>query len=313
MAQKELDDFKRMMSELQNQTNLEESLSKILRDIETEISYQSIGIILKFSEPDLCRIKISRNISHLFTKNHVFSNKEFPFNNLNKMMIFNNHNKFKIEHDYKQLILIPLKFREEFLGAVFIDSKDKVFSEEDKVKLDIFSSVISLTLRIFQLEKTIENFNETDPLTKLKSLKGVLSQGDYIFTQALRYGEDFVVAVLKFNRIAEYTRQYGMKTKDDLLVEIANNLKKELRKTEIIGRIYHDTFVILFPETNKLKAVSVIARLDSEFSESDEIAKLGISWGLRDFSNQLTLKELIDLANEDSLDSFRENKHYNFF
>jgi diguanylate cyclase (GGDEF)-like protein len=313
MALKELEDFKRMMEELQNQTNLEESLSKILRDIESEISYQSIGIILKFSEPDLCRIKISRGISHLFLKNHIFSTNEFPFKNLNEMSIFHEPEKFMVEHNYKELILIPIKFRNEFSGAVFIDSKDSRFSDEEKIKLNIFASVISLIIRIFNLEKIIENFNETDSLTKLKSLKGVLSQGDYIFTQALRYGEDFVVAVLKLNRIAEFTRQYGMKTKDDLLIEIANNLKKELRKTEIIGRIYHDTFVILFPETNKVKAVSVISRLDTDFSQSDEISKLGLSWGLRDFSNQLTLKELIDLANEESLDSFRENKHYNFF
>lgn len=313
MVQQDLENFKIMMEELQSQTNLEESLSKILRDIESEISYQSIGIILKFSEPDLCRIKISRNISHVFTKSNIFSLDEFPFKDIKRMTVFNNPAKFKIEHDYKELILIPIKFREEILGTFFIDSKDSIFSDKDKIKLEIFASIISLIVRIFSLEKTIENYNETDPLTNLRSLKGILTQGDYIFTQALRYGEDFVVAVLKFNRISEFTRQYGMKTKDDLFIQIANNLMKELRKTEIIGRIYHDTFVILFPETNRVKAVSVISRLDSEFSKSDEIVKMGFSWGLRDFSNQVTLKELIDLANEDSLEAFRNNKHYNFF
>ncbi len=313
MEQKKLGDFKRLMKEIQNQNNLEKSLSKILREIESEISYQSIGVVLKFSEPDLCRIKISRNISHSFSNNNIFSKDEFPFNDSHDVLVLNDPKKFKMEHDYKELILVPLKFRDDFLGTLFIDNKDRGFSKEERARFSILASLISLVVRIYGLEKMIENYNEIDPLTNLKSLKGILSQGDYIFSQALRYGEDFVVAVLKLNRIVEFTRQYGMKSKDDALIEIGNNLKKELRKTEIIGRIYHDTFVILFPETNKIKAVSVISRLDTNFSESEEISKLGISWGLRDFSNQLTLKELIDLANEESLDAFRLNKHYNFF
>ena len=65
--------FDDMLNGLLKKLELEEHLSHIIRNIEGEFDFQSMGVYLKVPNSDIFRMKISRNISHTFAKNSIFT------------------------------------------------------------------------------------------------------------------------------------------------------------------------------------------------------------------------------------------------
>ena len=65
--------FNELMQDLLKEKPLEESLSQIIRTIEEEFNFNSLGVFLKVPRSEIFRLKIGRNLSHTFSKNTIFT------------------------------------------------------------------------------------------------------------------------------------------------------------------------------------------------------------------------------------------------
>lgn len=76
----------------------------------------------------------------------------------------------------------------------------------------------------------------------------------------------FAVIVLDVNDLKVLNDQYGHFVGDELLIHVAEALKRTCRSDDIVCRMGGDEFVILLPETDEQDVQKVMERLHSEFS-----------------------------------------------
>ena len=108
----------------------------------------------------------------------------------------------------------------------------------------------------------------------------------------------FIIDIDFFKKINDV---YGHMKADELLVQLAQVLMKQIRKSDIAARFGGEEFFVLLPETNLEKAKRLTTRLRSAI-KSDKILKkhgVNVSGGITQYKEGDTkrkLKERVDKA-----------------
>jgi len=84
-----------------------------------------------------------------------------------------------------------------------------------------------------------------DPLTGLANRTLVNQQADLLLTRCKRDKTKLAVLFLDLDGFKPINDRYGHKVGDDLLIIIANKLRKSLRETDIICRLGGDEFIVI--------------------------------------------------------------------
>jgi len=80
--------FDKLLNEIKKTHPLEENLSKIIRDIEMEFDFQSLGLFLYDPNFKGYRLKIGRNLSHHYEKSTTFKEDDELIKNLKNYLQF---------------------------------------------------------------------------------------------------------------------------------------------------------------------------------------------------------------------------------
>jgi len=125
----------------------------------------------------------------------------------------------------------------------------------------------------------------TDPLTGISNRHSLYKCLDTEVARARRYHRPLSVLLLDLDGLKTINDTCGHPAGDEALQHVARSLVLELRKTDIPGRYGGDEFLVLLPETEAIKAVTVAKRIlarvrdcrvaDRTVSVSIGIAQLG--------------------------------------
>ena len=85
----------------------------------------------------------------------------------------------------------------------------------------------------------------TDPLTGLLNRRAFFEQLEFALAQSRRSGLACAVIVFDIDDFKEINDLFGHKAGDDVLIAIAESVRKQLRQTDIFARIGGDEFAIL--------------------------------------------------------------------
>ncbi|MCP2606268.1 diguanylate cyclase [Candidatus Aminicenantes bacterium AC-708-I09] len=110
-----------------------------------------------------------------------------------------------------------------------------------------------------QMEKAIRDLAYQDYLTGLPNRLLLNDRLNMTLAHAKRKGLKFVLMFLDIDQFKDINDLFGHRIGDLLLKEIANRLKKTLRKSDTIARMGGDEFVILLPEITYKKDVEKIS------------------------------------------------------
>jgi len=301
--------FKKMLESLLIDKNLEENLSRIVRNMEQEYSFCSIGIYLKNLKTGTYRIKIARNISHNFEKNILFTEKDPLLKELEALKPINltNNISYKFEHDYSNLIIIPLHNNRVLMGFLFLDRKEGKFSNTDIHKMTIHASVISLIVSLVNQRLSIEQLTDLDDLTKLFNCKAFHERADKLLSHSKRYQRDITVVIMKLDNYENIVRTIGKENTDDLISEISFIFEHNLRETDLIGRLYRDTFGIAMPETHENISLIAVYRLNEKINALPLMNNFKIGWGILEFNNEISdIEDFINKSVEAAFESTRK-------
>ncbi len=280
--------YVQMMKSLLEYNTLQECLSLIVRDMESEYKFLILGIFLKNEMTQTFRLKIGRNLSHSFQKRTEFSLGHPLINRLEKLETIADVKPDEIDFDKpcKNLVIFPLHYRGELRGFLFMD-KDK-YEEDELIKMEIFASLISLVVQIHSQESLIDRMNQFDALTGLLVYRSFLERTEIAFAQAKRYKNNLSLVVLKVNRYHDLYRKHGNVEADRIFTSIATILKGGLRVMEILGFIHPDTFLILLPENKYEDNQYVIKRLEKMILDrNDKLSPELLAWGVSNYSDEL--------------------------
>ncbi|MEH7179192.1 GGDEF domain-containing protein [Neobacillus vireti] len=91
-------------------------------------------------------------------------------------------------------------------------------------------------------------YSENDPLTGIYNRRYVESAFAAIKTRSEQKDQRFAILLLDVNDFKSVNDRFGHKTGDEFLILITNQLKKSVRKTDIVARWGGDEFLILSPD-----------------------------------------------------------------
>lgn len=102
----------------------------------------------------------------------------------------------------------------------------------------------------------------TDELTGIPSRRYVMEKLSE-FLAGHEEGESLVgcVAVLDIDNFKYINDRFGHSTGDAVLRDFASTLQKQVRKTDILGRVGGEEFVLILPRTSLSDAEAIIARM----------------------------------------------------
>ncbi|MCP4979771.1 MAG: EAL domain-containing protein [Gammaproteobacteria bacterium] len=174
------------------------------------------------------------------------------------------------------------------MGIYAVDSKDSkksVYQGTYGVARDISSRK--------KAEKLITYQAYHDLLTNLPNRAMLLDRLDLAIKQSERTGETLIVMFLDLDRFKLVNDSFGHVVGDQLLVEVAERLKTEIREGDTLARLGGDEFMLLLPQpTSKEQAESVaqklIASLQQPFFLKSKEVYINVSIGISVFPGDST-------------------------
>lgn len=126
---------------------------------------------------------------------------------------------------------------------------------------DLENQVRIRTLELQDATKTAEQQARTDVLTGLNNRRAFFEYADVVDAQSRRYNHSYVIAMIDIDHFKSVNDTWGHECGDVTLVDLATNLERALRETDVIGRIGGEEFAIIMPETTLEEAASLAERL----------------------------------------------------
>jgi len=173
------------------------------------------------------------------------------------------------------------------------------------------NSVIKETVETLYM---LEKFAHYDSLTRVYNRRKLSQILQNEIERAKRYQRPLSILILDVDNFKEINDTYGHSFGDEVLKEIAKILKMNIRKTDYVGRLGGEEFILILPETVKENAYKVAEKIRKAveiYFEKNYGKRLTVSIGvsqLYDFDNQL-LKDIIELADRALYKAKRNGKN----
>jgi len=159
----------------------------------------------------------------------------------------------------KSIIVIPILYHEEAIGALFLrTSRKKVtFSTAEINFLQSAASASANALynaflfdEIKQEKNRLEKLAITDYLTGLYNNRYFLHRLEEEFEKAKRYNTPLSCIMIDLDFFKSINDRFGHKKGDGVLRELGRLLRKNTRKGDIIARYGGEEFIVLLPHTD---------------------------------------------------------------
>ncbi|MBI3592566.1 MAG: sensor domain-containing diguanylate cyclase [Nitrospirae bacterium] len=191
----------------------------------------------------------------------VLEGKPFLTNNVTKVSHCVHKELARLE-EIKALMSIPLKTRENTIGCITVyRKKEESFTEHDLLLLSIFATQVTEAVEKTQLLEEMKKQAMFDPLTGLYNKAALLKELDSGIKLALRHGYDMSIMFIDIDDFKKFNDTHGHLLGDKLLSDFSKIMKKNCRKTDIVGRFGGEEFVIITPHTTKKGVLALAGKL----------------------------------------------------
>lgn len=120
------------------------------------------------------------------------------------------------------------------------------------------------TLLLCSLKEALginEKLSRADVLTGVVNRRAFYDLAAREIARLERYKHPFTVACMDIDNFKVVNYRFGYKTGDQLLRSVADTVRKNLRKFDVVSRFGGDEFTILLPETGPEAAQAVLSRI----------------------------------------------------
>ncbi len=146
--------------------------------------------------------------------------------------------------------------------------------------------------------ENLERLSSIDPLTEIynrRSINNIIENEKNRFN---RYDHPFSIAMLDIDHFKQINDQYGHNAGDQILLEFTQQLKKNLRSSDEIGRWGGEEFIIVFTNTPLKKAIEKCEKLrwiieQNHFTIANKIT---CSIGVAEYQEDQSIQQLIQNA-----------------
>jgi len=221
---------------------------------------------------------------------------------LSKIDNFKNiYNLFKKEGIY---LIVPMCYRDKVNGILCLKQKEaefgKGYTEDEKRYLEIIAGFASVAIENARLYKTAT----IDKKTRLYNHGFFQNRIMEEIERAERYHTDLALILLDLDHFKKINDTYGHLKGDEVLIKVAETIKKQVRTFDIPARFGGEEFTVLLPETDENCSYVVAERLrksieDLKFSNSKGTFNITASLGVSNFIHSVNMTEDILIEQAD--------------
>ena len=176
--------------------------------------------------------------------------------------------------------------------------------ESDLPTMSIFASQVAIALENSHLLAEVQRMAITDEGTGIYNRRHFFHLAEQEFSQARRYGQPLTAIIADVDEFKAFNDRYGHVIGDQVLRQVAQALKNNLREGDILGRYGGEEFSILLPFTNLDTARRVAERLCEQVAAAGVKTETGlltvtVSAGMAEYHPKMaSLLALIELADQ---------------
>jgi diguanylate cyclase (GGDEF)-like protein len=132
-----------------------------------------------------------------------------------------------------------------------------------------------LARRMHELSRQMEDLAHQDTLTGLPNRRGILKSLEREYAISVRYGLPLSLAILDVDWFKNINDTHGHLVGDDVLKRSAAILAETLRRSDSVGRLSGEEFLLIFPGTSITEAVRAADKLRERLAQLDFDGKNG--------------------------------------
>jgi diguanylate cyclase (GGDEF)-like protein len=272
--------LREVTAELTMQLNLDEVLQQILISLYRVLSYTDAAIFLlegtelhyvagrKVSDegnpipysPPFHSIQIESILDH--DQPFLFSDLT---NNIGLQSYFGGER-------LQSMINVPLVLRGDLLGLLSLGNQsEESYGESEVMLAQSFANEASIAIENARLFKELQVMATTDGLTGLYNRRYFYKIADLEFKRSSRYNRPLSMVMLDIDFFKRINDTYGHPAGDQVLSQVADCCRKNVRAADILGRYGGEEFCLMLPETDEENALSLAERLRRRISEMNFI------------------------------------------
>jgi len=151
-----------------------------------------------------------------------------------------------------------------------------------------------------RLVQTMQRIAWTDSLTGVYNRHFFNEMLPREMERANRYQHQLSILLLDIDGFKRYNDTYGHLHGDVVLKTIARTFASQMRASDIIARFGGDEFVVILPETNRRKALTIADRIRGALAaQSFNGSRLSVSIGVTSNRPGMTPEQLLEEADQD--------------
>ncbi|BEP27738.1 sensor domain-containing diguanylate cyclase [Helicovermis profundi] len=177
---------------------------------------------------------------------------------------------------FKSTLTSPIFIDDKVIEVLNIDSfNENAFTEEDKKIINIFTSLIGITLKNRALLEEANFLSSHDKLTEIYNRRFFEKEFLNFQEKAFKENHPFSIVLCDLNYLKKINDNFGHIAGDEAIISVVNAINSEVSKDDIFARYGGDEFIILFSNSNKSDSE---AKMKSIFDNFDNF-KLKVAGG----------------------------------
>ncbi len=193
-------------------------------------------------------------------------------------------------------ILLPLAIVNGVAGL--FSSAPDAFKKEDLSLFSTMVSGISSLYIAYRSYQQVQHLSETDSLTSLFNRRKFFEELSREVERVSRYESPLAILMLDIDHFKQINDKYGHQMGDEVLRTLADVLRANTRKTDMVARYGGEEFIIMLPETPVKGAQGVANRIKREVEKTVVLGaaveiNFTVSLGMACFSQGDTVDSLV--------------------
>ncbi len=190
---------------------------------------------------------------------------------------------FRMENECESCYIVRLMAKNQPIGFLYLDSDEKdYFPKEQQQIIKLYSKIISMNIFLNRL------WNETKSLQKTDESGAVLYDHFHfylqeVFDRSRRLDENFSIMLLDIEGYGNIVKKYGIDCASNLMKELVELVKNNLRLYDGLCRYTADTLLIAFPGShigNASKAAEKLLGLINKRRFTKESLEINVHIGI---------------------------------
>lgn len=207
--------------------------------------------------------------------------------------------------EYGSLLVVPITHPSGVLGVLNLERPDKAAFANDEIELLLaVADQAAIAIQNARLHEQTVALSITDPLTGAPNRRHLMTRLEMEVARANRFGTQLSILMVDIDHFKQLNDANGHRAGDEVLRTVADLMRDNIRKVDLLARYGGEEFLIVLPQVPKSEGLDVAEKLRKaieetvfEYGKTQPLGMITISVGVANLPvDASTQEELVDCA-----------------